>query len=139
MVQKLRTPVHLMNDQQKEWFALALISMILSDGNITSGETNHLLQSISFVREKDAVERLKKYVQFKAPPTLHSFKGWEQDPKNKALMMLDLMDSAVSDSDLSPKEREQIHIIGSMLGFQARKVDELIAMKEKALGTVAES
>jgi hypothetical protein len=63
--------------------------------------------------------------------------GWEDKLKNRALMMLDLMDVAIADRDFSPKERDQFLLIGKVLGFPRPKVEELIAMGEKATESIA--
>jgi uncharacterized tellurite resistance protein B-like protein len=122
----LRTPVAKMNDMQREWFASAMIAMILADGNVAQGEAEGLMQAISFVKNPQAAERLKKFVHFNAPPTLTPFHGWEREPKSRAMILVDLMSVAIADRDFSQKEREQFHRIGALLGFTDEKVNELI-------------
>lgn len=137
MAQTLRTPIAKMNEQQREWFASAMIAMILADGSVSQGEVESLLQAISFVHDPQAVERLKKFVHYQAAPTLTPFHGWEREPKSKAMMMLDLMSVAIADRDFSQKEREQFHRIGSLLGFSAPKVDELIHLGDTVIERMA--
>jgi uncharacterized tellurite resistance protein B-like protein len=131
MSHAFKTPIKLMNDAQREWFATALVAMILADGNVSKGEVEMLLQSISFVKNPQAVERLKKFVQYQTLPTLSPFHGWEKEVKYRAVMLVDLMSVAIADRDFSPKEREQFHQIGKTLGFTAEKVDELAAMGDR--------
>jgi uncharacterized tellurite resistance protein B-like protein len=128
MADKLRAPIAKMTEPQREWFASAMISMILADGNVSQGEVASLMQAISFVKNPQAIDRLKKFVQFQAPPTLSPFHGWEREPKNRGLILVDLMAVAISDRDFSEKEREQFHRVGALLGFPDAKVDELIKM-----------
>jgi len=128
MTSALRTPIAKMSEPQREWFATAMVAMIVADGSVSSDEVESLMQAISFVKNPQAVERLKKYVHFNAPPTLTPFHGWEREPKNRALMLIDLMSVAIADRTFSPKEREQFHRIGSLLGFPDARVDELIHM-----------
>jgi len=137
MAHTLRTPIESMNDHQREWFATAMVSMVLADGNVTQGEAQSLMQSIAFLRNPQFVETLKKYVAYQTVPNLTAFAGWEDKIKNRALMMLDLMDVAIADRDFSPKEREQFLLIGKVLGFPRPKVEELIALGEKATVTIA--
>jgi uncharacterized tellurite resistance protein B-like protein len=132
MAQSFRAPVETMNDHQREWFAVAMVAMVLADGNITQGEAQTLMRSLSFVRNAQLVESLKKYIAYQTVPTLTAFVGWENKLKNRALMMLDLMDVAIADRDFSPKEREQFLVIGKLLGFPRQKVEELIALGAKA-------
>lgn len=133
MTQTFHTPIAKMTDQQREWFASAMIAMILADGNVSKGEVESLLQAIAFVKHPQAVERLKKFVHYQAPPTLTPFHGWEREPKNRAMMMVDLMSVAIADRDFSQKERDQFHRIGALLGFPDPKVDELINMGAAAI------
>jgi uncharacterized tellurite resistance protein B-like protein len=126
-----------MNETQREWFATAMVAMVLSDGSVSQGEVEKLLQSISFVHNPQVVERLKKYVHFQSVPTLAPFQGWEKDLKARALLMIDLMEVAIADKDFSAKEREQFQQIGRMLGFPNGKVEELIALGGKFIDNMA--
>ena len=133
MTATFRSAVQSMNDAQREWFATAMVAMVLADGNVSQGEVEKLMQSISFVRNPQVVERLKKYVHFQAVPTLVPFQGWEKDLKGRALLLIDLMEVAIADRDFSAKEREQFQLIGRLLGFPTGKVEELIALGGKAI------
>ena len=132
MAAKFRTPVEAMNDHQREWFAMAMVSMVLADGNITQGESQSLIQSLSFIRNATLLESLKKYIAYQTVPNLTAFAGWENKLKNRALIMLDLMEVAIADRDFSPKERDQFLLIGKLLGFPRPKVEELIALGTQA-------
>lgn len=134
MTATFRSPVQTMTEAQREWFATAMVSMVLADGNVSQGEVERLLQSISFVRSPQVVERLKKYVHFQSVPVLAPFQGWEKDMKGRALLMIDLMEVAIADRNFSPKEREQFLHIGRMLGFPSAKVEELITLGGKFIG-----
>jgi uncharacterized tellurite resistance protein B-like protein len=138
MAHNFRAPVEAMNDHQREWFATAIVSMVMADGSVTQGEAQSLMQSLSFIRNAALVDSLKKYVAFQTPPNLTAFAGWETQLKNRALMMLDLMDVAIVDRDFSPKEREQFLHIGKLLGFPRQKVEELIAMGTQATAAMAQ-
>jgi len=133
MARTLRTPVAKMSDPQREWFASAMIAMILADGSVSQAEVESLMQAISFVSNPLAVERLKKFIRFQSMPALPPFHGWEREPKTRGMMMLDLMSVAIADRDFSEKEREQFHRIGSLLGFSAPKVNELIHLGDSAI------
>jgi uncharacterized tellurite resistance protein B-like protein len=132
MTHKFRTPVETMNDHQREWFAMAMVSMVLADGNVTQGEAQTLMQSLSFIKNAALVDSLKKYVSYQTVPNLTAFAGWENKLKNRALMMLDLMEVAIADRDFSPKERDQFLLIGKLLGFPRPKVEELITLGTQA-------
>lgn len=131
MAVSFRTAVHSMDDRQKEWFATAMVAMVMADGTVTEGEVESLLQSVSFVKETEAVERLKKYIQFNTPPPLPAFSGWEKEIKKKAAILLDLIQVAISDRDFSSEEKEKFYEIGKVLGFPRQKIDELVKLKDQ--------
>jgi len=133
MARTFVTPIQAMDDRQKEWFATAMVAMVLADGNISQGEVQALMESIHFLRDQAAVERLKKFVQHQTPPNMPPFSGWAKNPRYRAAMLLDLMEVAISDKDLSPKEKEQFHRLGKMLGFSYDKIEELVQFGTKSL------
>jgi uncharacterized tellurite resistance protein B-like protein len=138
MAHNFRTPVEAMNDHQREWFAMAMVAMVLADGNVTQGEAQSLMQSLAFIRNAALLDTLKKYVAYQTVPNLTAFAGWENKLKNRALIMLDLMEVAIADRDFSPKEREQFLQIGKLLGFPRQKVEELISMGTQATAGMSE-
>ncbi len=73
MEMKFRTPIKEMTPQQKEWFATAMVAVVLADGSVSKGEVESLLNSISFVSDPVAVDRLKKHVQFQTAPPIPGF------------------------------------------------------------------
>ena len=133
MAHNFRTPIAEMNDHQKEWFAMSIVTMVLADGNVTSEEAQSLVQSLSFIKNQTLVESLKKYISYQTAPVMTAFTGWEKKPKNRAFIMLDLMHVAIADRDFSPGEKEKFLHIGNLLGFSRPKVEELIALGDKAL------
>lgn len=134
MAQALRTPIKVMNNRQKEWLATAMVAMVLADGNVSQGEVQSLMQSISFVQEPETVDRLKKHVQFQTSPPIPAFAGWEKEPKYRAMMLLDLMEVAISDRDFSPPEKAKFYEIGRLLGFNKDKIDQLVQAGDKFAG-----
>ena len=126
-----RTPVHLMDHMQKEWFATAMVAMVLADGNISQAEVDSLIQSIGFVGDPETTDRLKKFLQHQTPPPIPAFSGWEKELRFRAAILLDLIQVAVADRDFSQGEKEKFYGIGNLLGFPRNKIDELIAMGNK--------
>ncbi|MCH8883954.1 MAG: TerB family tellurite resistance protein [SAR324 cluster bacterium] len=133
MAVKFKTPIQAMDDKQKEWFATAMVSMVLADGNVSQGEVESLVSSFAFVNSPGATDRLKKFLHYKTMPDLQAFTGWQKNLKGRALMLIDLMETAISDRDFSPKEREQFLRIGKMLGFSYDKIEQFIQMGDNAL------
>ena len=136
MATGFRTPIHLMDAAQKEWFATVMVAMVLADGSITQAEVDHLMQSISFVGDPETINRLKKFLQYQTPPPIPVFPGWEKELRNRAAILLDLIQVAVSDKDFSEGEKKKFYEIGNLLGFPRHKIDELIAMGHKFMDGV---
>ena len=131
MASEFRTPVHQMDHRQKEWFATAMVAMVLADGSISQQEVDSLMKSISFLNDPDTIERLKKFLQHQTPPPIPAFSGWEKEIRPRAAILLDLIHVAVSDKDFSDGEKQKFYEIGNLLGFPRNKIDELIAMGHK--------
>lgn len=128
MSQGFRSPVDAMDRRQKEWFATAMVSIVTADGTVTQEEVDALMDAIGFVKDPDSLDRLKKFIAYCTPPPMAAFAGWEKEPKKRAAMLLDLMEVAVADQDLSPKEQEKFYEIGKILGFSKEKIGELLVM-----------
>lgn len=128
---KFRTPIKEMTSPQKEWFATAMVAVVLADGTVSQGEVTSLLNSISFVQDPTAVDRLKKHIQFQAAPPIPSFVGWENDVKKRAAIMLDLIHVAIADNDFSEQEKDKFYEIGKLLNFERGKIDDLFVAADK--------
>lgn len=133
MATEFRAPIQQMDERQKEWFATAMVSMVLADGNVTQTEADSLMNSLSFVQSPEALDRLKKYLQHKTMPNLPAFSGWSKNLKARALLLVDLLEVAISDRDLSPTERDQFYRIGKLLGFNAQQVEQFVGVGTQAV------
>ena len=133
---KFKTPIDAMDARQKEWFATAMISMILADGDVSQGEVDSLQGTFSVICTAEASARLRKFLQFKTMPDLTAFSGWGKNPKGRALILIDLMETAIADRSFSPKEREQFMRIGKLLGFTNQQVEQFITLGDKAIGAM---
>jgi uncharacterized tellurite resistance protein B-like protein len=122
-----------MDAHQKEWFATAMVSMILADGDVSEGEVDSLMTTFTVICDDESAGRLRKFLQYKTMPDLSAFSGWSKNPKARALMLIDLMETAISDRSFSPKEREQFVRIGKLLGFSYQQVEQFISMGDKAI------
>jgi len=133
---KFKAPVDAMDAQQKEWFATAMVSMILADGDVSQGEVDSLMSTFTVICNPDSASRLRKFLQFKTMPDLKAFSGWSKNPKGRALMLIDLMETAISDRSFSPKERDQFMRIGKLLGFNNQQVEQFISLGDKAINSM---
>ena len=112
---------------------MAMVAMVLADGDVDESEVKSLLGSISFIKSPETQARLKKYLQHKTMPVLNAFVGWDNKPKARALLLIDLLEVAIADRDLSPKERDQFRHIGDVLGFQRAQLDHFLETGTQAM------
>ncbi len=119
-----KTKVSQLNPRAREWFATAMVGMVLADGNIDRSEMDFLLRMIQTVKEEAVVDRLKKFLQFKTPPPLGSPVGISR--KEGMTMIIDLIRVAVADQDFDAKEKEMVHTVGKSLGLRDDEVDKLV-------------
>lgn len=119
-----KTKISQLEPKAREWFATAIVGMVLADGNIDRNEMNFLLKMIQMVQDPAVVDRLKKFIQFKTIPPLGKPVGIER--KVGMSMIIDLIRVAVSDQDFDKKEKELVAEIGYSLGFQDEEVDKLV-------------
>ncbi len=119
-----KTRISQLNPRAREWFATAMVAMVLADGDIERSEMDFLLKMIQLVKEPAVVERLKKFLQFKTVPPLGSPVGISR--KEGMTMIIDLIRVAVSDQDFDAKEKELVQEVGKSLGLKQDEVDKLV-------------
>ena len=119
-----KTKVSQLNPRAMEWFATAMVGMVLADGDIYSSEMDFMLKMIQLVPDPIVVDRLKKFIQFKTVPPLGKPVGIER--KVGMAMIIDLIRVAVADNDFDKKEKEMVADIGKNLGFRDEEVDKLV-------------
>ncbi len=119
-----KTKISGLEPRAREWFATALVGMVLADGDIDRSEMDFLLRLIQMVPDPAVVDRLKKFIQFKTVPPLGKPVGIER--KVGMSMIIDLIRVAVADQDFDKKEKELVAEIGHSLGFRDEEVDKLV-------------
>ncbi len=119
-----KTKISALNPRQREWFATAMVGMMLADGNIDRSEMDFVLKLIQLVQDPEIIGRLKKFIQFQTMPPLGSPVGINR--KLGMTMILDLIRIAVADQDFDKKEKEMIQVVGKNLGFNPQEVDQLV-------------
>ena len=119
-----KTKISQLNPRAMEWFATAMVGMVLADGDIDRSEMDFMLKMIQLVPDPVVVDRLKKFIQFKTVPPLGKPVGIER--KVGMAMIIDLIRVAVADNDFDKKEKEMVADIGKNLGFKDEEVDKLV-------------
>ncbi|MDH5753291.1 MAG: TerB family tellurite resistance protein [Deltaproteobacteria bacterium] len=119
-----KTKISALKSTQREWFATAMVAMVLADGDIDRSEVDFIMKMSTLVKDDATVERLKKFIQFKTMPPLGP--PVDIDRKLGMTMIVDLIRIAVSDKDFDTAEKELIQNIGKGLGFKQDELDKLI-------------
>lgn len=119
-----KTKISALKTQQRNWFATAMVAMVLADGQIDKSEVDFIVKLTSIIKDDATVERLKKFIQFQTVPPLGSPPGI--DKKLGMSMIIDLIRIAVSDQDFAPAEKEMIEKIGKSMGFNREELDKLV-------------
>ena len=127
-----KTKISALNPRQRAWFATAMVSMILADGNIDRAEVEFIVKIVALVKDETMVERLKKFIQFKTTPPLGA--PPEIDRKIAMTMVLDLIRIAVSDMNFAPTEKDMIGKIGRSMGFSDEELNKLIMYGFELMG-----
>ncbi len=119
-----KTQISKLEPRAREWFATAMVAMVLADGDIDRSEMEFLLRVVQLVRDEAVVDRLKKFIQFKTMPPLGNPGGIPR--KIGMSMIIDLIRVAVADQDFDAKEKEMVQAVGKSLGFKQDEVDQLV-------------
>ncbi|HKJ00053.1 MAG TPA: hypothetical protein VKB51_16365 [bacterium] len=119
-----KTKISELKPPHRNWFATALVAMVLADGNIDRSEVDFIVKLTLLVKDEATVERLKKFIQFQTIPPLGSPVGI--DKKMGMTMIIDLIRVAVADKDFAPAEKEMIEKIGKSMGFSREELDKLV-------------
>ena len=129
-----KTKISSLNERQRDWFATAMVAMVLADGDIDRTEVDFLLKITTMVKEEATKDRLKKFIQFKTVPPLGKPTG--VDRKVAMTMIIDLIRVAVADKDFAESEKEMIREVGQTLSFAPEEIDEMIDILAAALRRV---
>ena len=60
-----KTKISILSDRQRDWFATAMVAMVLADGDIDRAEVDFLLKVTTLIKDEAAKDRIKKFIQFK--------------------------------------------------------------------------
>ncbi len=119
-----KTKISALNDRQRDWFATAMVAMVLADGDIDRAEVDFLLKVTSMIKDESTKDRLKKFIQFKTIPPLGQSVGL--DRKVAMTMIIDLIRVAVADKDFANAEKDMIREVGKSLKFASDEIDKLV-------------
>jgi len=119
-----------MTPETKEWFAKAVVGMILADGRIDKAEIDYLNNLIGFLNEGDLVQRISEMLKNSEMPELESL----EIVTNEALEIVKhLVVMAVVDEDLAPREVSFLKYVTSQLGLPEDIPDRFLSLAKEKL------
>ncbi|MBI4083923.1 MAG: TerB family tellurite resistance protein [Candidatus Lambdaproteobacteria bacterium] len=119
-----KTKISTLSTRHRVWFCTAMVAMVLADGNIERNEVDFIIRVLGLIKDDAAIERLKKFIQYKTVPPLGAPMGI--DRKLGMSMIVDLIRIAVSDNVFAESEKHMIRDIGGKLGFSPPEVEKLV-------------
>jgi len=106
--------VEILTNEDKIWFARSIAGMIVADGHVDDSEMDSLKEAISFLEDREEVDRLMAIVKSGKPPQLQVA---QIESKQAFIILKYLAELMVADSVLSPSEVDYFIHVGKMLGF----------------------
>ncbi|MBU2513961.1 TerB family tellurite resistance protein [bacterium] len=122
--------IELMSPETKEWFAKAIVGMILADGRIDKAELEYLNNLIGFLERQDLVQSISNMLKNNQTPELEPL----ELVANEALEIVKhLTVMAVVDENLATREVEFLHHVANQLGLPDEIADRFLALAKEKL------
>ena len=117
----------------KEWFAKAIVGMILADGRIDKAELDYLNDLIGFLKEESLVETISDMLKRNEIPTLEPL----EPVTNEALEIVKhLTIMAVVDEDLANREVRFLKYATDQLGLSPDIPERFLSLAKEKLKRV---
>ncbi len=119
-----------MSDEVKEWFARAIVGMILADGRIDQSELDYLKGIISFLENADLIDSILELTGKNTIPELEPIKVEEK----QALFIVEHLTSiSIVDEDLDRNEKKFLRYAAEKLHLPPKIPDKYLANALKRL------
>ena len=105
-----------LDDEQKNWFAVAICEAIIADGNVAPEELLYLEKALSFLTSTEKVASLIQAVKDQKLPHLNTLTAASRETQVNILFELALVIS--SDNTLSSREMDYLFNVGKKLGYE---------------------
>ncbi len=106
--------VDILSKEDKVWFARSIAGMVVADGHVDDSELESLKEAISFLDDREEVNRLMAIVKSGKPPQLDVA---HIESKQAFIILKYLAEVMVADAVLSPSEVDYFLSVGKLLGF----------------------
>jgi len=125
--------IDLMEPATKEWFARAIVGMILADGRIDKAEIDYLKNMLGYLNEKSLDESILKMLQSKKMPVLEPLEIVANESLEivKHLTMI-----AVVDEDLASREVEFLSYVATQLGLPGEIANRFLSLAKKKIKSI---
>lgn len=108
--------------EEKIWFARAIAGMVVADGRVDDSELEFLRDAISFLEDKDQVNKIMGIVRQNKTPSLEPRRI---DPKQSFIILKYLAELMVVDGKMSETEITFFVYAGNLLGFTEKILTKL--------------
>ena len=105
-----------LDDEQKNWFAVAICDAIIADGNVAPEELLYLEKALSFLPSTEKVASLIQAVKDQKIPPLPPLTAASRETQIRMLFELVLVIS--SDNTMSSREMDYLFKVGKKLGYE---------------------
>ncbi len=122
--------IELMLPETKEWFAKAIVGMILADGRIDKAELEYLNNLLGFLERQDLVQSISTMLKNNQMPELEPM----ELVVNEALEIVKhLTVMAVVDENLASREIKFLYHVTSQLGLSQEIADRFLSLAKEKL------
>ncbi|MBU3917567.1 TerB family tellurite resistance protein [bacterium] len=121
-----------MSDEVKEWFARAIVGMILADGRIDQAELDYLKGIISFLENTDLIDSILELTGRNAIPELDPI---DIDEKQALFIIEHLASISIVDENLDRNEEKFLRYAAAKLHLAPEIPDKYLANALKRLKT----
>ncbi len=105
-----------LDDEQKNWFAIAICEAIIADGNVALEELLYLEKALSFLPSTKQVSTLIQAVKDQKLPPLAPLRETSRDTQIR--MLFELVQVISSDNAMSSREMDYLFQVGKKLGYE---------------------
>lgn len=113
-----------LTEKQRDWYAHAICTIVVSDGHVAPEEVQLLETSLSFLSSPSQINNLIELVRENRVPPLEPLADTE--PEITTRMLLELTQACTSDLILTSREMECLFHTGALMGFPTEFVQLVI-------------
>ncbi len=117
-----------MSREEKQWTANAIAGMVCSDGHVDESEMIYLKEAISFLEDREEINKLLSMVKKKQ---LQELSGIQMDPNQGFAILKHLAGISIVDGRMSPSEIRYFKRVGKLLGMPEGLLEKIMLKTRK--------